>query len=468
MEKAETIKKLSYQNRNIYETCTQQDQKVMFDFCEGYKTFLNDSKTERECVEIALEKAKAAGFVAMDDKKSLKPGDRVYKVNRGKNIALMVVGSDSIENGFHLVGSHIDSPRLDLKPNPLYESEEIAQLRTHYYGGIKKYQWTAIPLAMHGVVYLKNGEKVTLSIGEKKEDPIFCITDLLPHLADSQVKKPAHKVIDGEKMTVFVGSIPMQDESVKEKVKANILTYLNENFGMVEEDFLSAEIEIVPAGSARDAGLDRSVVASYGQDDRVCAYGALQAILNVENPKKTAICILVDKEETGSAGNTGFRSRFFEWFVMEAIQKMIDKNDVLTLNRVYAHSKCLSGDVSAAVDPNYADVYEKANAAFLNHGVAVNKYTGARGKGGTSDANAEFLFEIRKLFNENDVAWQICELGKVDEGGGGTIAQYVANQNIDTLDCGTAVLCMHAPMELASKADIYMTYKAYKSFFHMQ
>lgn len=468
MENNELLKKITYENKNVYDSCTPEDKKQMFDFCEGYKSFLNDSKTERECVQTALDKAKKVGFVSMDSKETLAPGDRVYKVNRDKNILLMVVGSESIKEGFHLVGSHIDSPRLDLKPNPLFESEEIAMLRTHYYGGIKKYQWTTIPLSMHGVVYLKNGEKVTLHIGEKEEDPIFCVTDLLPHLADAQVKKPAHKVIDGEKLTVFIGSIPLQDEEVKEKVKGNILTYLYENYQMEEADFLSAEIEIVPAGKARDAGLDRSVVASYGQDDRVCAYGALEAILHTENPQKTAVCILVDKEETGSAGNTGFRSRFFELCITQAIFKLTGQCDIMTLNEIYSRSKCLSGDVSAAVDPNYTEVYERGNSAFLNHGVAVNKYTGARGKGGTSDANAEFLYEIRRLFDENNVAWQICELGKVDEGGGGTIAQYVANQNIDTLDCGTAVLCMHAPMELASKADIYMTHKAYFSFFQMK
>ena len=468
MENSELQKKLAYKNTNIYEKSSEEDIKEMFDFCEGYKTFLDASKTERECVETATKMAKDSGFRNMDEMDTLKEGDKVYKINRDKNIFLMVVGSDDITDGFHLVGSHIDSPRLDLKPNPLFESEEIAMLKTHYYGGIKKYQWTTVPFAMHGVIFLADGKKVTLNIGENAGDPIFCVTDLLPHLADEQVKKPAHKAIEGEKLNVFVGSIPVKDEDMKEKVKFSILKYLYETYGMTEEDFLSAEIEIVPAGSARDAGFDRSVVAAYGQDDRVCAYCALDAILHTEGNAKTAVCILVDKEETGSAGNTGFQSRFFELSMAQTFAKLTGQCDIVKLNEIFARSKCLSGDVSAAVDPNYSDVFEKTNSAFFNHGVAVNKYTGARGKSGTSDANAEFLFQIRSMFSQNDVAWQICELGKVDGGGGGTIAQYVANHNIDTLDCGTAVLSMHAPMELASKADIFMTRKAYYSFYKMK
>ena len=399
MENKELLKKISYKSSNIYEKSSDKEIKEMFEFCEGYKTFLDASKTERECVETATKMAKNAGFRDMDGVDTLNPGDKVYKINRDKNIFLLVVGTEDIKNGFHLVGSHIDSPRLDLKPNPLFEAEEIALLKTHYYGGIKKYQWTTIPFAMHGVVYLQSGKKVTLNIGENIGDPIFCVTDLLPHLADEQVKKPAHKAIDGEKLNVFVGTIPVNDDDIKDKVKFNILKYLYETYEIIEEDFLSAEIEIVPAGPARDAGFDRSVVAAYGHDDRVCAYSALDAILHTENNKKTAVCMLVDKEETGSSGNTGFQSRFFEFAMTQMIAKLSGSCDILKLNEIFARSQCLSGDVSAAVDPNYTDVFEKANSAFLNHGVAVNKYTGARGKSGTSDANSEFLQEIRKLFH---------------------------------------------------------------------
>ncbi len=467
-ETRELEKKLVYARKNIYEAADEALKKDIFDFAEDYKAFLNAAKTERESVEQAVKLAEAAGFRSFKECESLKPGDKVYMTNRSKNVLLFVIGQKNITEGVALVGAHIDSPRLDLKPNPVFEAEGLGLLKTHYYGGIKKYQWTAIPLSLHGVVFLNDGRKITLNIGENDCDPVFCVTDLLPHLADEQVKKPAYQAIEGEKLNLLAGSIPVQDEEVKEKVKFTILKYLYETYSITEEDFASAELEAVPAGNARDVGLDRSLVGSYGQDDRVCAYTALRAILDMKEPQYTAACILVDKEETGSAGSTGFKSRFFESALVQLTEKLNGSCSLADLNQLLVNSMCLSADVSVAVDPNYPEVSEPMNSAYINRGVAICKYTGSRGKGGTSDANAEFLSKIRKVFSENGVFWQMSELGKVDAGGGGTIAQFVANMNIETLDCGTAVLSMHAPFEITSKADVYMTYKAYKSFFEMQ
>ncbi len=435
----------------------------IFMFCEGYKSFLNSARTEREFVLCAEKAALQNGFSALQNKDSLKPGDRVYRINRGKGILMAVIGSEDIEKGAHIVGAHIDSPRLDLKQNPLYEDGETALVKTHYYGGLRKYQWLATPLAMHGRVVLANGNTVDISIGDEDDDFTFTISDLLPHLAREQGSKTLRDAFDAENLNVIVGSIPVDDEESKKPIKDAVLQYLNENYGMVEEDFLSAEIEMVPAVRVRDVGFDRSMIGGPAQDDRVCAYTAMQAIFETKNPKHTAICLLVDKEEIGSMGNTGMQSRFFENTLAE-ICCLLGKSASLSVRRCLSNAKCLSADVNAAFDPNFAGVYEKSNAALLGHGVTISKYTGHGGKAESSDASAEFMGEIRRLFNANNVIWQTAELGKVDGGGGGTIAQYVANLDVDTIDCGTALLSMHSPFEVCSKADVYMTYRAYKCF----
>lgn len=455
-------KGLSYARQCVWKS-ESADQEAIFSFCDGYKNFLNIARTEREFVSAAEETAKKNGFLPMSEMETLKPGDKIYHVNRGKGIMMAVIGRASIESGVRIVGAHIDSPRLDLKQNPLYEDGEMALLKTHYYGGIRKYQWLAAPLAMHGRVILANGEAVDIAIGDEGDDFTFTISDLLPHLAKEQGGKPVRDAFDGESLNVLVGSIPVDDEDAKQPIKEAILQYLNAKYGMVEEDFLSAEIEVIPAISVRDVGFDRSMIGGPGQDDRVCAYTAMQAIFEAEAPEHTAICLLVDKEEIGSMGNTGMQSRFFENTLAEIAYKLGNTADI-SIRRCLSNSKCLSADVNAAFDPNYASVYEKNNAAILGHGVTISKYTGHGGKSESSDASAEFMGEIRRLFNENGVIWQTAELGKVGAGGGGTIAQYVANLNVDTIDCGTALLSMHAPFEISSKADVYMTYRAYKCF----
>ena len=396
--------------------------------------------------------------------KELKCGDKVYHINKQKNIILSVIGKEPLENGINIVGAHIDSPRLDLKPNPLYEDSGFAYFKTHYYGGIKKYQWVAIPLAIHGIVALKDGTTVEIKIGEEDDDVTFTITDLLPHMARKQMEKKLSEGIEGENLNVLIGSIPYEDEKVGERVKLNIMKILNEKYGITEKDFLSAEIEIVPAFKAKSLGFDKSMVAGYGQDDRVCAYTSLQAILDIEKPEKTAICILVDKEEIGSVGNTGMESRAFESFVNELLILTKENEKPNIINRLFEKSNMLSADVDGAFDPIYANVSERRNASFFGGGVGLNKYTGARGKSGANDANAEYIAKLRKLFDSNKVKFQISELGKVDEGGGGTIAYILANKGINVIDCGTPVLSMHAPYEVTSKFDIYMSYKAYKVF----
>ena len=396
--------------------------------------------------------------------KELKCGDKVYHINKQKNIILSVIGKEPLENGINIVGAHIDSPRLDLKPNPLYEDSGFAYFKTHYYGGIKKYQWVAIPLAIHGIVALKDGTTVEIKIGEEDDDVTFTITDLLPHMARKQMEKKLSEGIEGENLNVLIGSIPYEDEKVGERVKLNIMKILNEKYGITEKDFLSAEIEIVPAFKAKSLGFDKSMIAGYGQDDRVCAYTSLQAILDIEKPEKTAICILVDKEEIGSVGNTGMESRAFESFVNELLILTKENEKPNIINRLFEKSNMLSADVDGAFDPIYANVSERRNASFFGGGVGLNKYTGARGKSGANDANAEYIAKLRKLFDSNKVKFQISELGKVDEGGGGTIAYILANKGINVIDCGTPVLSMHAPYEVTSKFDIYMSYKAYKVF----
>ena len=467
MTDKELFEELSYNRKNVYESITDEEKTKMFSLCDEYRVFLDEGKTERECVEKTVAMAKQNGFAALEEKNSLKPGDKVYYVNRNKNIFLAVIGEEDIETGFNLVGAHIDSPRLDLKQNPLYESNSMALLKTHYYGGIKKYQWTTIPLSLHGVIFTRDGEKLTINIGEKADDPVFCITDLLPHLAQSQMSKKMTEGIEGESLNILIGGIPV-GEDVKEKVKFGILKLLNDRYGITEKDFISAEIEAVPAYRAKNIGFDESFVGAYGQDDRVCAFTTVKAIFDIDKPKKTAIALLVDKEEIGSAGNTGMLSASFEMTVAELIEKIKGGCSVTQLNRVISNSSCMSSDVSAAVDPNYESVFEKNNATYAGYGMSLLKYTGARGKYDSSDANAEFVYRIGKIMYEHGVIWQTGELGKVDQGGGGTIAQYVANLNMDVIDCGVPVLSMHSPFEVTAKSDIYMAYKSYVTFYeHM-
>lgn len=426
---------------------------------ERYKSFMNTAKIEREVAKFSEKAALEKGFVPFEKGKKYKAGDKVYYVNRGKAIILAVIGKENIRKGVHIAAAHIDSPRLDLKQNPLYEDNETAYFKTHYYGGIKKYQWTTVPLSLHGVIVKKNGEKVTVNVGENEDDPVFCVTDLLPHLAAAQMKRTPGELVRGEELNIMIGSEPINDSNVKEKVLLNILMLLNEKYGIVEDDFLSAEIEAVPAFKAKDVGFDRSLIGAYGHDDKVCAYTALEAILECESCSKTAVCVLTDKEETGSDGNTGLRSSYLKYFIYDLAESLgADGREVLSA------SECLSADVNAAFDPTFPDVSEKKNSAFINKGVCITKYTGSRGKSGTSDASAEFVGRIRMLMDKENVIWQTGELGKVDAGGGGTVAAYIANLNVDTIDVGVPVLSMHAPYEIVSKFDVYMTKKAFKVF----
>lgn len=440
-----------------------QSKDAVMDFCDEYIGYLNNSKTERLCAQSSEKLAIAAGFKNIDEFSRLKPGDRVYRINRGKNIILAVIGSEDILNGTSIVAAHIDSPRLDLKPVPLYEDSNLTLFKTHYYGGIKKYQWTAIPLSMIGVAVKSDGSIIEVNIGENEGDPVFTVTDLLPHLAQEQMSKKMSGAFTGEDLNILIGSMPSDCE--KEKYKQTILDILKDKYSIEEEDFISAELEIVPNFKAVTVGLDRSLVGSYGQDDRVCAYTALKALCEVKNPARTCICYLADKEEIGSMGNTGMKSRFFENFAAELTEKLKDNYSDLLLRKVLSASMCLSSDVTAATDPTYKSVNEPMNSANIGEGVAICKYTGARGKSSTSDANAEFVGLVRKIFNDSGVVWQICELGKVDQGGGGTVAQYIANLNIDTLDVGVPLLSMHAPFEIAGKIDIYNAYLGYKAFY---
>lgn len=428
-------------------------------YCDGYKAFLDKAKTEREAAKAAMEMAKAAGFTEFEHGKKYGAGDRVFFNNRGKTVAFAVIGKQPVENGVNITAAHIDSPRLDLKPNPLYEDVDLALFKTHYYGGIKKYQWTAVPLALHGVFVLKDGTVKEVSVGEKEDEPKFVINDLLPHLASEQIKRPLNEGIKGEELNVLIGSHPFKDDKGSELVKLNILKLLNEKYGVTEEDFLSAELEMVPAAHACDIGFDRSMIGAYGQDDRVCAYPALTAVLEVKTPERTAIAILTDKEEVGSMGNTGLESDFLRYVVGD-LAKMQGGDPTLALRR----SKCLSADVNAAMDPTFQDVMERKNASFLNYGVVVTKYTGARGKSSTSDASAEYVAEVRALLDRENIVWQMGEMGKVDIGGGGTVAMFVANMGVDVVDLGVPVLSMHAPFETTAKFDVYMCYRAMYEF----
>ncbi|MBR5157132.1 MAG: aminopeptidase [Clostridia bacterium] len=459
------MSELAYETQNGWKVADDAKKKEIFDFCDDYINYLNVGKTERLACTEAVKRAKKAGFCDINEKQTLKAGDKVYMVNRDKSVYLAVIGEEDILNGINFVIAHIDSPRMDLKQNPLYEDSDMTLFKTHYYGGIKKYQWTAVPLALAGVIYTADGKKVDVRIGDNPGDPVFCVTDLLPHLADAQMQKKAPKIIEGENLNILIGSMPDND-CEKDAFKTAMLKLLNEKYGICEEDFISAELEAYPAASACDVGFDRSMVGGYGQDDRVCSYTALRAILEIKSCKKTAVCVLVDKEEIGSMGNTGMRSAFFEFVTASLIEKVKGTYNELMLKTAFRNSECLSSDVNAAVDPTYPEVSEKRNASFLGRGIVMTKYTGSRGKSGTSDANAEFVYKIRKLFNDNNIIWQSSELGKVDAGGGGTIAQYVANLDMEVIDCGVALLSMHAPFEIASKHDVYMAYKAYLAFYN--
>ena len=456
----ELKKELCYKADNAGATLSDEEIGKADAFAEGYKKFLNEAKTEREATQVVLSQAKEKGFQEFVPGKKYEAGDKLYYVNRDKAIILAVIGKKGIDEGVKIAAAHIDSPRLDLKPNPLYESDEIALFKTHYYGGIKKYQWVAIPLALHGVIVKKDGTKVTVKIGEEENEPKFVISDILPHLGAEQGKRTLSEGISGEELNVIVGSRPFKSDEGSELVKLNILKLLNEKYGIVESDFLSAELEVVPAFKADDIGFDRSLIGSYGHDDRVCAYPAAMAAFDVVDPDYTAITVLTDKEETGSDGNTGLQSAYLEYFI----------NDLARANgiegyRVLSKSECLSADVNSAYDPTFNSVFEKNNTSFLNKGVVITKYTGARGKGGTSDASAEYMGKIRRMLDEDGVVWQIGELGKVDAGGGGTVAKYIANLNVDVVDLGVPVLSMHAPYEVVSKLDVYMAYRAFKKFF---
>ena len=435
----------------------------VFQVSDNYMSFLNVSKTEREFIKNARRMADEHGFRDIMEFSSLKPGDKVYFINREKSMYLAIIGQNTIENGLNIIGSHVDSPRLDLKPNPLYEDSGLAYLKTHYYGGIKKYQWTTIPLSLHGVIVKTNGEKFEINIGEDENDPIFTITDLLPHLAQAQMEKKLKSGIDGESLNLLVGSIPYEDDECKEQVKLNILKILNKKYGIKEIDFNSSELEVVPQFRARSLGFDESMVAAYGQDDKVCAYTSLHAMMELENVKNTAICILSDKEEIGSMGNTGMESHMFDFFISEILNKL-GVNRPNLLDKVFCFSRMLSSDVDAGFDPLYATVSDKTNAGFIGNGISLNKYTGARGKSGASDANAEFVAWVRRILENNSIKYQVAELGKVDIGGGGTIAYILANKGADVIDCGVPVLSMHAPYEVTSKFDIYEAYRTYKAF----
>lgn len=459
--KAEELKeKLFYVPKHASEVISQSETDKADEFCEEYKSFLNKAKTEREAVIYVLDKAKRNGYVEFDRDKKYQAGDKVYYNNRGKSIILAVIGKKSLKEGIRLSAAHIDSPRLDMKQNPLYEDSDIAYFKTHYYGGIKKYQWTAIPLSLHGVVVKKDGTKAQVNVGEDDGDPKFVVTDLLPHLAAEQMKRTLADGIRGEELNIVIGSRPFRDDEASEKVKLNVMNILFEKYGITESDFLSAELEAVPAFKATDIGFDRSMIGSYGHDDRVCAYPAAEAIFNIENPDYTAVTVLTDKEEIGSDGNTGLNSSYFKYFVAD-----LANMQGVNYHTVLSNSQCLSADVNAAFDPTFADVSEKRNASYVNKGVVITKYTGSRGKAGTSDASAEYMGKIRSILDGENIVWQSGELGKVDAGGGGTVAMYLAALDIDVVDLGVPVLSMHAPFEVVAKLDVYMAYRAFKAFF---
>lgn len=455
-------KQLLYKPDHGYDRLTAADEAGMNAYCAAYKQFLDVSKTERECVISAIALAEAKGFVEYRQGMELKPGTKVWCSNRGKAIMLAVIGSRPLSEGANIAAAHTDAPRLDLKPNPLYEDQEIAYLKTHHYGGIRKYQWVTVPLELHGKVVRRDGSEVCVKLGADPEDPQFVISDLLPHLGREQGKKPLNEAIPSESLNIIVGSWPVRDDDGSERIKYAVMKLLNEKYGIVEEDFISAELEAVPAVNARDIGLDRSLIGAYGHDDRVCAYAELAALLDLDVPEKTAVCIFADKEEIGSEGVSGMQGEAFEWFM-----ENLCRSQSVYLTDCFANSLCISADVAAAYDPNFPEVFERRNSAYLNYGVGLCKYTGSGGKGGASDASAEVVGRVRRLLNDNGVMWQMTELGKTDAGGGGTVAKYMARRNIDTLDAGVPVLSMHAPFEVVSKIDCYMTYRCMKAVFEM-
>ncbi|GAA0674476.1 MULTISPECIES: aminopeptidase [Clostridium] len=461
------VKELTKKYEYAWEKYSDEDLKKVFDLSDRYKDFMTIAKTERECVDEFVALAEKEGYKDLnkiiENNESLKAGDKVYVNHMGKSLALFLIGKESLQKGMRILGAHIDSPRLDLKQNPLYEDTDLAMMETHYYGGVKKYQWVTIPLSIHGVMIRKDGSSVKVVIGEDANDPVVGISDLLVHLSADQMQKKVANAIEGEDLNILVGSIPIKDKEAKNRVKLNILKLLNEKYGIVEEDFVSAELEVVPAGAARDYGLDRSMVVAYGHDDRICAYTSFEAMMEMTEADKTCVTLLVDKEEVGSIGATGMHSKFFENAVAEIMDRMGDYSDI-KVRRALSNSKMLSSDVSAAFDPNYPSVMEKNNCAYFGKGIVFNKYTGARGKSGCNDANAEFVGQIRSIMDKHGVTWQTAELGKVDQGGGGTIAYILAQYGMEVIDCGVALHNMHAPWEVASKADIYETMRGYYAF----
>lgn len=462
------VKKLEKKYELAWDKYAKEDLEKVFALSERYIDFMSECKTERECVTKSIEIAEAKGFknlkTILANGETIKAGDKLYSEIMGKSVAMFVIGKDSLEKGMNILGAHVDSPRIDLKQNPLYEDNGFAMLKTHYYGGIKKYQWVNMPLAIHGVICKKDGTTVNVVFGEDEKEPVVGISDLLIHLSADQMSKTAAKAIEGEQLNVCIGSMPIEDKEASDRVKANALRILNEKYGIEEEDFVSAELEIVPAGRARSYGLDSSMVLAYGHDDRVCGYTSLEAILEIENPQRTSVCLLVDKEEVGSQGATGAKSKFFENTVAEILNVMDSNYSDIKVRRSLANSLMLSSDVSAAFDPNWPSVSDKLNNAFFGKGIVFNKYTGARGKSGCNDANPEFIAHLRKIMEDNNVSWQTSELGKVDQGGGGTIAYITAEYGMEVIDSGVALHSMHAPYEIASKADIYETCRAYAAF----
>ena len=461
-------KNLTFEPKSGWLQLKDKEINDVMEYNEDYKKFLNVAKTERLAAFEIIRQVEEAGFVDInkieEQGDNIKPGTKIFVNNKNKSIGLFIMGKQPLENGMKIVGSHIDSPRLDFKPNPIYEDGHISLAKTHYYGGVKKYQWTTIPLAIHGVLFKKNGEQVNVAIGDNPEDPVFCVTDLLIHLSKAQMQKKMAEAVTGEMMNVVLGNIPLKDEKEGEAVKLGVLSILMDKYGITEEDFLLAELEVVPAGDARDLGLDRSMVLSYGQDDRVCAYATLNAMLDIENPEFTACALFMDKEEIGSYGNTGVNSSYVTDFIMDLLELQGDGSH-RALRDTLRHTEILSADVTASFDPTFADVMEKNNSSLTGFGIVLTKYTGARGKSGSNDANAEFLGKVRGIFNENNVPWQIGELGKVDQGGGGTIALYLAAWGCEVVDCGVTMLSMHAPLELVEKTDAYCAYLSYKAFF---
>jgi aspartyl aminopeptidase len=449
--------------KNGWQHLSNEELKSIFQYADEYMYFLNNSKTEKEIVQNSKEILLKNGFVDISEKERLEVGDKVFYVNRGRCIYAAVIGEDDLENGLKLVAAHCDSPRIDLKQSPMYEDNELVMFKTHYYGGIKKYQWTNIPLSMHGTVIKPDGEKITICIGEKEEDPIFTISDLLPHLAGEQMQRKLADGVQGEELNALVGSIPYDCDEISERVKFNILKMLNEKYGIKESDFISSEIELVPAFKAKSMGFDYSMVAAYGQDDKVCCYAGLRALLNVQRPKKTAVCVITDKEEVGFNGVTGMFTRIFDAFVLELLEKT-GHEKMTSLDKTFSNTKALSADVDAAYNPNFPQAFEKKNTAYFGKGLSLVKYTGSRGKSGASEAPAEFVAEVRRIFDSANVRYQACELGKVDKGGGGTIALTLANRGMDVVDCGVPVMGMHSPYEITSKFDVYQAYKGYEAF----